>query len=251
MVYYRVIKVVSILFILFANSLCVFAQEGEDFDFPVEIKSNDGPFSYTSISADSVNKIRGLQSTEKIDYLEPEVDMFKYILDDKIYLAIKRDHDWISGLLSYRSALSFDYELVMLNTNNDKGIIVTSSSILGKGGRYGGYDYSSTTYSLINITTGKRYFLGELYENENHWYEGYTASDTGSEEREMIEMDKEENWKTNSEVLQFQIKVTPGKVRFENIICDNCNAENLDAVSAVEYVWKEDRLIKDKVIPEK
>ena len=243
----------KLLILLFA--LPAYAQEEDEyFDFPEEIKPYESQLVFETINADSAEKILRLDATKQIEEDDPEVVMYEYNDGEKVYLAIKEKGNWKSGFVSVMYSTLFgsgpEYSLVSLDNKGGKGVLVANYSNSSRGARYYNYDYRSCSNKLININTGNVYYLGQTYTDEASEYSGLVAVDTADEEKEMEEMDKKENWHSRYEAFEYTIQVTPGKVRFDDIECAGCEVEGLTSVFAIEYIWRDGKLIKDKVIPE-
>ena len=244
-------KYIRIIFLIIACHSFVLADEGDVFDFPDEIKAYGKELEFEAISADSANRIIALEETRKVKEDDANVMVYQYQVGEKIYLAIKYNGNWKSGFVCMVYSTLFgsgpEYNLLSLDDKGRKGVLVSNYTNSSKGARYYNYDYRSCRYELIDIATGKVYDLGETYTDEGSGYEGFRAQDTAGEEKEMKEMDKEENWKRRYEAFEYELEFTSGKVLFKNIVCDGCEVEGLDAISTIEYIWKDDKLIKDKV----
>lgn len=229
----------------------MFAQEGDAFSFPEEIVPYGEELKFNTITADSAKSIIEGEQKTSIDNDDPNVMMYEYEVGDRVYLAIKTNNKWKSGFVSVRYSTFFgsglEYELVRLGEDR-VGVLVANHSNSSKGSRYYNYDYRSATYDLIDVFTGSVYSLGQTYTDEGNGYTGFTAESEDDEEKEMVEMDKEKNWSHRYEALEYEIKVLPNKIVFQNIVCAGCEVEGLDDVSSIEYTWNGSKLTKSNVV---
>lgn len=230
-----------------------YAQEDEDFTFPDEIAPLEYTEKFYSLREDSMQKIKSYAVTLS----EDDDRLYQYVRSDSVFVIIKTAMGWRSLYTGQEQSYLFgsgaEYDVVNIDNNGKAGLLVSNQSNASRGGRYDGYDYYSTSYKLVVIDNGKVFWLGTSYRDEAHWYEGYKADDAtdAAEEKEMEEMDKEENWKRKYVVFEYGLNVTPGKLRFEISECAGCGVAGIDTVSAIDYIWDGNKLIKDKVIPVK
>lgn len=125
-----------------------------------------------------------------------ETIVYAYRQGEQFCIAVKRPDGWVSAILRKEVGWRESFEVepgIANNPDKDLLLIMCQSSTDGRGGRYGGFDYSNGFYDILNTRTGENYYIGEVYEQEIHGYSGMRYPDVGEEE-EMKEMDKEENW---------------------------------------------------------
>lgn len=251
MIMNRLLVVLMLLGIL--NITFSYAQEGEDFTFPDEIVALEYKESFSKISDDSMRKIIHIAT----DLSDNKGQLYKYVRNDSVFIIVNTSEGWKSlfngfdEMLLYGSGL--DYELVEINSKGTKGLLILNYENFSKGARYYSIEYRSCSYRLINVDDGTVYYLGMTYTDEGNEYKGYRYEDGEDEEKEMKEMEKMEkmeNWDRRYTALEYTIHFLPNKVRFENISCTGCEVAGLGTVGTIEYLWKDEKLIKDKVIQE-
>lgn len=254
------IKYVYLLFCVLAT-VQINAQEGECINKNVITPETSEEYHFQSISLDSVATIATLEHTMYLadDSIEEETIIFyKYTQKEQECIAIKKGNGWLSTVMDIYPYALFgsgnDYSLVDLDGTGSKELLVHHCDKHSRGGMHGSHENSYCNYKLFNIDKGLVYYLGEDYYDYSSSYTGYRADDyedSLQEEREMSEMDDEENWDYEENECSFYPDIKPGKLTYTDIICTNCDNDSLKEVSAIEYILKGDKLIRNKVITQK
>lgn len=231
---------------------------GEEDRYPDTIVP--APFTFRYFSEDSIKLLKdyliasmgGDGIGERSGY--EEVSLFS--IGDKIHLAIKHNGEWSISVESLGVvAMDNRYSVSPLNLDDDSllyEILIEQYHSDGRGNPYGGFDYHGSMYWLVNVEKEYSLFLKETYYNETIEYSGYRAGNEGTEEeldRENEELEKSENFSSYIEADDCTIRVLPGKVIFDAIQCTYC-VPALDSVFAVEYILRNDTLIKGNIHPQ-
>lgn len=251
------LRITKLLFALIVVTLSASAQEGEYISDDVIMPESYKNYLFQSISLDSVASIAASEYTTPLTYDLGEgeiVGAYKYVQKEQEYIAIKRGRGWLSALMDVYPHLLFgsgnDYELVDLNGKGSRELLIHHCENHSRGGRMGSHENSYCNYKLIDVDNGLVYDLGESFHDYSISYVGYVADDyedSLQEEREMAEMDDEENWETTREEYSYSISVIPGIVMYEHITCTD-DYDCPDSMSVIFLLQEDASLIRDNAI---
>lgn len=248
------LRITKLFFALILYTLPAFAQEGECVSRDVIVPESYKDYLFQSISLDSVAAIAASEQTTPLTYDLGEgeiVDAYKYIQNEQEYIAIKRGRGWLSALMDIYSYRLFgsgnEYELVDFDGTGSRELLIHHCENNSRGGMYGSHDVSYCSYTLIDVNKGLVYHLGEDYTEEYSNYTGYRADDyedSLQEEREMTELDDEENWEFTHNECNFNIIVKPGKVIYESISCSEIH-DCPDSDTVTYLLQKDNKLLRE------
>lgn len=235
----------------------LFAQQ-DDIFFPDAFEPQKELIRFETLQEDSVRILQKMypDKDDKYKNKNGEIILYTYRQGEQFCIAIKRPEGWVSAQLRKETGWRESFEIesgVADNSEKDLLLIMCQSSSDGRGGRYGGFDVNNAYYSIINTRTGEDYYIGEVYEHEIHGYNGMRYPDV-DEDEEMKEMDKEENWDYTRDAVNYTVSIYDGKIVFEYFefagAAADSNTMYLDTVRAIEYILKDGKLVKDRVLPE-